>query len=212
MPEHYSPSEGFFRYGHAEIPSDAQQLSETSDGLVIKAEIDDETSESSLVSAPPELSKQELWEYVIKEDGSVICKWCGEVLPSRTHWYRHKYRVHAVNLFKCEKCNVFFKTRKGYTGHIDNRHADPDKVSSFESDIVSREEPIRKEDLLNLKESPRTERKRMREIRSTDYEEQRRKEEQLVAEIIDRVRKECEAQGTTMARRGYTRRTTVMNS
>lgn len=64
-------------------------------------------------------SKQELLEYMIKEDGSVICKMCGEVLASRTHWYRHKYKLHVPNtaqptsLFKCEKCCVFFKSRKG---------------------------------------------------------------------------------------------------
>ena len=45
-----------------------------------------------------------------------------------------------------------------------------------------------------------------------DYEEQREKEEKLVAEIIDRVRRECEAQGEAITRRGYSRRTTVMNS
>lgn len=43
-----------------------------------------------------------------------------------------------------------------------------------------------------------------------DWEEQRVKEEQLVAAIIDRVRKECEAQGSAVTRRGYSRRSTVM--
>ena len=33
-------------------------------------------------------------DYVINEsDGSCMCKTCGEVLSSRTHWYRHKYKV-----------------------------------------------------------------------------------------------------------------------
>ena len=33
-------------------------------------------------------------DYVINEsDGSCMCKMCGEVLSSRTHWYRHKYKV-----------------------------------------------------------------------------------------------------------------------
>lgn len=46
-----------------------------------------------------------------------------------------------------------------------------------------------------------------------NWEERRSKEEKLVADIIDRVRKECEAQGSGLAtRRGYTRRTTVMNT
>ena len=35
-------------------------------------------------------------DYVINEsDGSCMCKLCGEVLSSRTHWYRHKYKVIA---------------------------------------------------------------------------------------------------------------------
>ena len=33
-------------------------------------------------------------DYVINDsDGSCMCKMCGEVLSSRTHWYRHKYKV-----------------------------------------------------------------------------------------------------------------------
>lgn len=46
-----------------------------------------------------------------------------------------------------------------------------------------------------------------------DWDEKRSREEKLVADIIDRVRRECEAQGTNGgARRGYTRRTTVMHT
>lgn len=46
-----------------------------------------------------------------------------------------------------------------------------------------------------------------------DWEEQRSREEKMVADIIDRVRRECEAQGSgSAARRGYTRRTTVMHT
>lgn len=45
-----------------------------------------------------------------------------------------------------------------------------------------------------------------------DWEQQREKEEKLVADIIDRVKRECEAQGETVTRRGYSRRSTVMNS
>lgn len=63
--------------------------------------------------------KTELLEYVTRKDGSVICKLCGEILQSRTHWYRHKYKVHVINtlnptpLFQCEQCLVYFKSRKG---------------------------------------------------------------------------------------------------
>lgn len=45
-----------------------------------------------------------------------------------------------------------------------------------------------------------------------DWEQQREKEEKLVADIIDRVKRECEAQGETVTRRGYSRRSTIMNS
>ena len=32
-------------------------------------------------------------DYVINDNGSCTCKLCGEVTQSRTHWYRHKYKV-----------------------------------------------------------------------------------------------------------------------
>lgn len=63
--------------------------------------------------------RHELLEYLLKHDGSVICKMCGEVLQSRTHWYRHKYKRHAAQpitpapLFQCEQCFGYFKSRKG---------------------------------------------------------------------------------------------------
>lgn len=72
-----------------------------------------------------------LLEYLIQNDGSVVCKWCGEVLPSRTRWYRHKYKLHVSTqvaqpapLFKCHSCNAYFKSRKGYIGHLSSRHSD----------------------------------------------------------------------------------------
>lgn len=72
-----------------------------------------------------------LLEYFIQNDGSVVCKWCGEVLPSRTRWYRHKYKLHVSTqvaqpapLFKCHSCNAYFKSRKGYIGHLSSRHSD----------------------------------------------------------------------------------------
>ena len=78
-------------------------------------------------------------DYLINEDGSCTCKLCGELTASRTHWYRHKYKVtsscdcrpsvtlpchqvHNVCLFKCDKCEVYFKSKKGYEGHVANRH------------------------------------------------------------------------------------------
>lgn len=76
---------------------------------------DDEDSE--LREAPK--GRSDLLEYVIRTNGSVICKLCGEILQSRTHWYRHKYKQHVIQpltpspLFQCEHCLVFFKSRKG---------------------------------------------------------------------------------------------------
>ena len=32
-------------------------------------------------------------DYTLNKDGSVTCKICKECVPSRTHWYRHKYKV-----------------------------------------------------------------------------------------------------------------------
>lgn len=46
--------------------------------------------------------------------------------------------------------------------------------------------------------------------KSCDWEEKRLKEEKLVADIINRVRRECEAQGAIGSRRGYSRRTTSL--
>ncbi|XP_024220308.1 longitudinals lacking protein, isoforms H/M/V isoform X2 [Bombus impatiens] len=150
--------------------------------------------------AEPEVRKQ-LLEYLIQNDGSVVCKWCGEVLPSRTRWYRHKYKLHVSTqvtqpapLFKCHSCNAYFKSRKGYIGHLSSRHSDNENDEN-------REEPANKKA-----------RKTSEVGKGPDWEQQREKEEKLVADIIDRVKKECEAQGETVTRRGYSRRSTVMNS
>lgn len=64
-------------------------------------------------------ARQDLLEYMMRSDGSVVCKLCGEILQSRTHWYRHKYKLHVIHplnpspLFQCEQCLVYFKSRKG---------------------------------------------------------------------------------------------------
>jgi uncharacterized C2H2 Zn-finger protein len=31
-------------------------------------------------------------------------------------------QVHNVCLFRCDKCEVFFKSKKGFEGHVANRH------------------------------------------------------------------------------------------
>lgn len=152
--------------------------------------------------------KNELLEYLTRHDGSVVCKLCGEVLASRTHWYRHKYKLHVNNLvnpaplFKCTYCNVFFKSRKGYMGHISARHSNENSENVEELSVVVKEEVVETE--------PSKIPKKNKDPKSADWDEQREKEEKLVADIISRVRKECEAQGAVVSRRGYSRRSTVM--
>ncbi|KAL1140953.1 hypothetical protein AAG570_000881, partial [Ranatra chinensis] len=159
---------------------------------------DTEDAEESCGGLPA--ARRDLLEYLINEDGSVVCKWCGELLPSRTHWYRHKYKLHIASppgpatLFKCFKCNVFFKSRKGYLGHVTTRHSDS---SEQKPSACNRRARRTSED---FQASPE------------EYEKQREKEEKLVADIIDRVKRECEAQGSTVSRKGYSRRTTVMHT
>ena len=55
-------------------------------------------------------------------------------------------------------------------------------------------------------------RNQIKDEKKEDYLKQREKEEKLVADIIAKVKKECEDQSITMCRRGYSRRSTVMTS
>ncbi|VVC87973.1 unnamed protein product, partial [Leptidea sinapis] len=192
-------------------------------------------------------------EYMMRNDGRVVCKVCGEVLQSRTHWYRHKYKFHIVHplnpspLFQCEQCKVYFKSRKGYIGHIASRHsetlADSSPVlTNTQAEALSRDEPnvtlpeikddvdpemsIPKTSVPNYQTAMKnaaaktSETKRKGHCRgesnyrsASDRVEKRIREEKLVADIIARVRKECEAQGGDVpTRRGYSRRTTVMHT
>lgn len=206
------------------------------------AAVDDGGGNSQVEDGQQPRTKTELLEYLIRGDGSVTCKLCGEILASRTHWYRHKYKLHAnatslspsavvgttgvsissavspaivaghpqpSPLYKCEHCSVFFKSKKGYMGHVAARHT----VTGNEDEVVitGEEMPAADKDV---------EKSRRRESggssgstsRSDVWEKQREKEEKLVADIIDRVRRECEAQGAMVSRRGYSRRSTVMNT
>ncbi|CAH1110273.1 unnamed protein product [Psylliodes chrysocephalus] len=177
--------------------------------------LNSKTDSSSDDSENYEKKKNELLEYLVQTDGSVICKRCGEVLASRTHWYRHKYKVHVIQannklvspapLFKCHHCNVFFKSRKGYTGHIASRHSESQEAIKLAVTEVIVE---------TCNEIPSSvNRRKSEKVDKVDWEEQRVKEEKLVADIINRVKKECEAQGTTVTRRGYNRRSTsIMNT
>lgn len=186
-------------------------------------------------------ARSDLLEYLVKSDGTVVCKWCGEVLPSRTHWYRHKYKLHVptaglpAGLIKCIKCNTFFKSRKGYVGHCISRHGSveeaekeeeedhvmikEEKIVLFEeenvedvSENIEKEEATRKNNKFIEAYSRGRKKNPVKDEKKEDYLKQREKEEKLVADIIAKVKKECEDQSITMCRRGYSRRSTVMTS
>lgn len=88
-------------------------------------------------------------------------------------------------------------------GHISARHSE--NIEQQEELNIS----IKEEIVETAAESPKLA-KRKDSSKAADWVEQRVKEEKLVADIIDRVRKECEAQGAAVTRRGYSRRSTVM--
>ncbi|PSN57471.1 hypothetical protein C0J52_08029 [Blattella germanica] len=206
----------------------SHEVEEDGRGCILVTKCEETDSEEILLEGGLARGRQELLEYLIREDGSVVCKWCGEILPSRTHWYRHKYKFHVpssgtqspASLYKCHRCNVFFKSRKGYAGHIATRHSDEDDKADkrdFASDSLSTSRVNEDSSGDGIGSGGGRGRRSTRsggdaQSRSADYEKQREKEEKLVAEIIDRVRRECEAQGATVTRRGYSRRSTVMNS
>lgn len=72
------------------------------------------------------------FEYEMRHDGNVLCKICGMMFQSRTHYYRHKYKVHVksktkiqTQIFQCFYCpsnRAFFKSKKGYSGHLWGKH------------------------------------------------------------------------------------------
>lgn len=88
-------------------------------------------------------------------------------------------------------------------GHTSARHSE--NVEPPEELNIS----IQEEVVEAAAESPKLGKKK-ESSKAADWVEQRVREEKLVADIIDRVRKECEAQGAAVTRRGYSRRSTVM--
>ena len=48
------------------------------------------------------------------------------------------FQVHNVCLFRCDKCEIFFKSKKGYEGHVANRHAP--RVVGVDGKIKSKKE------------------------------------------------------------------------
>lgn len=119
-------------------------------------------------------------DYVLNSNGTATCKLCGELLPSRNHWYRHKYKTHATALYRCDDCGVVYKSKKGYETHMEVKHA---KVKT------SCGERPRKRDWQSVNKSME--------------EAKRQQEEAMVSAIIARVKLECAMEGEDCSRRGY---------
>ena len=69
----------------SKIPADLPQSS-------LEKTNKDDLAQGSLKYDSPEVGV-DLLDYKLHNDGSVTCKLCQETVPSRTHWYRHKYKV-----------------------------------------------------------------------------------------------------------------------
>lgn len=155
----------------------------------LKVEIQDNYLDSDIEGALIIADSEEMsltnmtLDYFINDNGTCTCKLCGEVTASRTHWYRHKYKVHNVCLFKCEKCEVFFKSKKGYEGHVANRHTP--RLVGVDGKLKSKKE--------------------MEGLNKVLKEIQAKKEAEMVQKIIEKVKAECKAQGEDVDRRGYTK-------
>lgn len=133
-----------------------------------------------------------------------------------------------AGLIKCAKCNTFFKSRKGYIGHCVTRHGsveaaerDDDELQVIKTEVESDEENFDVDgeaaDNSDISSSSPVQRGKVktRSVKDDvkeDYMKQREREDKLVADIIAKVKRECEAQSITMCRKGYSRRSTVMTS
>ncbi|KAL1450035.1 hypothetical protein WDU94_002497, partial [Cyamophila willieti] len=181
------------------------------------------------------LTRKDLLEYLMNSDGSCVCKLCGEVLASRTHWYRHKYKVHTPahltqtanasvppvenklqDLHSCQECKQFFKSKKGYLGHLAARHGNEHDCSSTHAQDMT-PTPSCGEEKKTLSSGGEKKHDRVRSGESfmssmldeKDYNKQREMEEKLVKDIIAKVKRECEEQGegeVMMMRKGYTKK------
>ena len=73
---------------------------------------EDDKSRASFVNEEDELNETGSCaanlDYTMNDDGSCVCKLCGELLPSRTHWYRHKYKVREFITQKFQNITLRF--------------------------------------------------------------------------------------------------------
>ncbi len=88
-----------------------------------------------------------------------------------------------MSLYRCDKCEIFFKSKKGFEGHNANRHAPR---------------------VLGADGRPKT-RKEMEGLNKVLKEIQSKKEAEMVQKIIAQVKAECQAKGADLERRGYTK-------
>lgn len=157
----------------------------------------------------------------MKQDGSCVCKLCGQILASRTHWYRHKYKVHTPahlapqavertgqELHTCKVCKQYFKSKKGYLGHVHAKHnAEYDREVAAQVLLTTEALSSDNEKTRSSGDSPKQADSRMSCIREEkDYTRVREMEDQLVKDIIAKVREECEKEGYGMMRKGYTKK------
>lgn len=107
-----------------------------------------------------------------------------------------------TDLHSCRDCKQYFKSRKGYLGHLTNKnecpaHAqDERKLPSGERTLPNDAAPS-SESLMNSI------------LDEKDYSRQRELEEKLVKDIIAKVKRECEEKGEgegMMMRKGYTKK------
>ena len=133
-------------------------------------------------------------------------------------------KVHSASLFRCSHCEVFFKSKKGYEGHLQNKHGP--KLIGSDGKPKSRKE-MQGLNKVQINQSVVRSgtfyhcRSRSRPIHpsplccSTDStslvhfqvlkEIQSKKEAEMVQKIIAQVKAECEAKGADIERRGYTK-------
>lgn len=141
-------------------------------------------------------------DYITHEDGSVTCKLCGEQVPSRNHWYRHKYRTHAWHTYKCEECGITYKSKRGFEAHLEAKH---DRLPPSSSTApTSSTPPVRISETARVEHADDVGRRRDWEGMARALEHSRKKrEEELVSDIIKRVKRECAMEGEDYTRRGY---------
>ena len=138
-------------------------------------------------------------------------------------------QVHSASLFRCSHCEVFFKSKKGYEGHLQNKHGP--KVVGSDGKPKSRKEmqglnkveinqsvvrSVGRPPFITRCRSPAQLPRVHPSISSLVLhfslvhfqvlkEIQSKKEAEMVQKIIAQVKAECEAKGADIERRGYTK-------